>query len=350
MITSAAFMLATQVFAATVPAQQMLSAPDFLSIKSDKAAYTIGERAILLAEIKIHPSNPDYEIYIESSYGGQAIKTVRISRDFAVAVTPVFAAAGSSDWVVDAYFQDKSLAADLNATIAFYESERCALEKFLAAETDPVRRGMLQAQIDRDAAIVSDARVQLAANRRKVETQTLAVPVGGSVPQPPAPPVPGTAPLIIEKDGQGCGYHVGDHATFFVHVMSAFEGPDGPEESIVTGRIGAVVLSGAQSSAREFTFTSAAFTAQDMGERTFEATLYIRSKARASSLRDAIAKAATRRAQYIALRDETEDPLSKAYYQREIDDLTDVLSVFHERLESMKTLVGTRTLGFCVGI
>jgi len=320
-------------------------APDFVELQADKAAYAPGERAILVVHTRILPGNHVYEFYLAGTFNAEPIKITRISDTEAVAVTPYFAVPGQMVFSVDVYLQDKQLASDLNATVFYYESDKCRLARMLESETDPVKRRMLSDMMERDTAIIADAKAQLMENRRKLETKTLAVTVANKI---NLLSINNAPPLVIEKDAVGCGYQVGAHATFAVHVLTDFTGEDGPQENVVTARIGADRVSGTQGALRDFLFTTQAFTQADVGTRLFDATLYIRSKARADSLRGAIQKASVRRADLIAKRDATADAMWKAYYQHEIDDLTAVIAVFYRQLEGMLTFVGTKSLAFCI--
>lgn len=325
-----------------------LGAPDFVELRADKAAYAPGERAILTVHTRILPNNPNYELYLTGMFATQPIKIIRISDTAAVAITPYFTAPGQPEFLVDVYLQEKQLAADLNATVIFYEAEKVQLASMLETETDPVKIQMLTDMITRDTAIIADAKAQLSENRRKIETKTLAVTVTTKTKNLPID----SAPLMIEKDGAGCGYSVGAHGTFTVQVLTDFTGEDGVQENVVTASIifpsGAERVSGTQGSSKDFLFITRDFVQADIGSWSFDALLYIRSKARADSMRDAIQKAAVRRADFILKRDTTEDLMWKAHYQREIDDLTAVITVFYQQLDGMLTLVGTKSLAFCI--
>ncbi|OFZ80838.1 MAG: hypothetical protein A3K03_11630 [Bdellovibrionales bacterium RIFOXYD1_FULL_44_7] len=345
MKTRLTFLMAMMTMAVASSAQ---AAPSFVELKADKPAYTVGERAILTSYVKIRPDNPNYEIYLSATLNGAKIKITKITEKEAVSITPRFIVEGAYEWQVDVYLQDKKTAADLNAMIVFYEEEIFTLNRELEEQTDPEKVEMLTAHIQRDEQIIAAAREQLEENRRKIETQVLNIDVAAVKNNFDSQAELETPVFSLEKDKDGCGYNVGESAMITASLKSEFNGSDGAQEAVMTGRIADVVLFPVQISKKEFIFTTDIFTVADIGEQTFEATLYIRSKARADALRDAITKASQRRADFIEKRDRSEDPAWKAYYQREIDDLTNIIDEFYRQLDEMLTLVGASTIIFCV--
>ncbi|OFZ79751.1 MAG: hypothetical protein A2583_06910 [Bdellovibrionales bacterium RIFOXYD1_FULL_53_11] len=172
-------LLGTEVFGfAVAPSRKAeKSAPDFVELQSDKTVYAVGARALLTAHVRIQPKNPDFEIALVATLDGAPVNVIRVSDGEAAVVTPVFSAAGNFQWIVDVYFQNKRVAAGINASIAKYQEEYCRLEKELAEETDPVKRQNLIDRMNRDTQLIVALRGRLDSVRRKIETRAFVVTV-----------------------------------------------------------------------------------------------------------------------------------------------------------------------------
>lgn len=321
--------------------------PRFVALKSDRPNYRVGERAVLTAYIRIQPDNPKYEIFLSSRLGDAALKVTRISDNHGASISPRFANTGTFEWTVDVFLQDKRQAHSFLAAIQFYEKENCRLEERLSGETDPEKRAQIQAEMARNREIIAAAQKQLLDLRRQVDSLTLSVSVteGSRLELWDDSVASENSALRITADHEDPReYRVGERATLTVRVTRNFSGEDGPRENIVRATFDGVAIGVVKVSRKEFLSTTRIFSSQDVGRHTYRASLSIRSKAQADSLRDAIEKAEERRGRHVEERDQTEDEMERAYFEQEIAELTAIIGEFFRQLEEALLFVTSKDL------
>mgnify|MGYP001566384884 FL=1 len=98
----------------------------------------------------------------------------------------------------------------------------------------------------------------------------------------------------------------------------------------------------------DYSATTQAFAAPEIGLHSFSATLSVRSKAKGDRLRDAIQSAMARRAVAIQRRDESVDLAAKAYFKKQIEDLGLLTDELYRQLEVSLLNVANETLQFRV--
>jgi hypothetical protein len=152
----------------------------------------------------------------------------------------------------------------------------------------------------------------------------------------------------LDADISNRTYKVGQIATFFVTLLTDFTGTDGPDEVVARAQVDGVTVSGVQGSLKTFSFASNSFTTAQIGPGTFSASVFVRSKARSDSLRDAIDQATHRKDCFIADCVSTVDPQRRAFDHLQIQKLTTIINQFYAQLEASLTFVGTETLDFTV--
>ena len=320
------------------------AAPVFLDLQSNLSTYTVNQNAILTAKIKIQPANPSDEIFLTAAFNNNTIKITRVSDDQAVTITPALTAAGTFAWQVNAYIQDKAKARGYEAAMIYYQAENIRINAQMAKETDLTVRANLQAQMDRNNLIVGDINNQLWASRRQIESRTLQVTV--NAPSTKMKPLDSNPVIAVDCDSESQTYKVGDTATFYVHALTQFNGPDGVQEIVAGGDIlGDATHTGISTEKKrlgdsDFSFVAPTFQAADVGTHIFRSYIQIRSKAQADSIRNTIAQAAQTKARYIAIVNGANDPMTQAYYNQLIADLETTMNELARQLQDMLTTVG----------
>jgi hypothetical protein len=326
-----------------------LSTPMFATLAADQAGnYLLGQKAILTAHINILPSNPSYTLYFESSLGGEKAQITSISPTQAVTVSPSFDRLGPIDWEVDVYLVDTSIYSEIRDSLAFYEDEICALQVKIANETDPDKLVLERSQLARDQSIQAVEQGRLLSARRLVEVDHLTVHVSanrwGSLEDSSLdnPLMTVTAdPLYLE-------YHVGQATHALMHVNQTLSGPDGVRENVVRATLDGQPISVKSSGLSDFYCDTAAWTVAGVGQHLINASLLVRSFAQSNSLREGVGLAETRRANLIRLRDLESDPMKKAGYVSQIQDLTRLITAYYNQLEAILTPMESDQLGFTV--
>ncbi|MBI2518856.1 MAG: hypothetical protein HYV97_00485 [Bdellovibrio sp.] len=314
--------------------------PRFVELEASKSSYSVGEKAVLLAHVRILPDNPNFEIFLQAKFNNQTISMTKLSDYESASVTPTLGSAGSFNWTVTAYTQDKRRAHELEGGIFYHEAAIRQAESDLLVITDPDQRNLLLQIIAESNEFLGELRAELFNLRTVVEISTLSVQVTQKQSKHDIPT------FFIEADHENGSYYEGERATFYVHVLSNFE----KQESFVRATFKGSPISVTKASEKEFISQTQTFTASDNGDQIYSATLYTRNKKEADALRGAIASATLSRNKFILQRDQTGDPVLVAYYQKRIDELSSIITEFYQTLEDALTNVGTRNLTIHVGL
>lgn len=325
-------------------AQPTFAKPQFLKLEANSSgAYPSGQAAVLTAHIRIQPTNPNMEIFVSSSFDGSNLKLTRISAGEAVSITPAVMTPGNHVWHVSAFLQDKNKAQELEAAIAVTQEDNLRIERALQVETDPVIIARLAVDRQRNNDIIGRAQNQLNQNRRYLEAQDLSITVSALA---RAIPKFDNPVIAIGADHENATYAVGSRATFYVHALTDFQGPDGIQEILAFANINGtesapgIQVERTRLGSRDFAFTSPNFVGADAGPRVFNTYLKIRSKAQADSIRNSVHGAIQRRSGYIALRDASTDPEKQAYYNSLIAEMDLTIAELNHQLEAMLVSAG----------
>jgi hypothetical protein len=326
-------------FSILLAAVTVNAAPRFVQLEaSSLAPYANGQAAVLTAHIRIQPTNPNDEIFVSSNLNGpvhnDAQKLTRISDSEAVAITPTLTDAGAYTWHVSVYLQNKVKAAQIDAAIYSTECDNVRIENALQTETDPAIRLNLMTERDSNNDFIGRSRNQLWNDRTGLESDDLVFSVSSAkVLLPFETPV-----IAIDADHENPTYAVGVRATFFVHALTDFSGPDGIKEILAFANINGnetnpgLPVERRRLGAKDFAFTPPVFLAADVGPRVFNAYLKVRSKAQADSIRASTIKAIQRRSEYIGKRDAAADAEKRAYYTSLIHEMDFTINELNSQL------------------
>ena len=306
--------------------------PSFTDLHSDLGSYLNGQRAVLTVHLPIQPSNPMYGLALSARLNGAPFRLLRLTERMAGGVTPLLTSPGVQHWEVTVYLEEKMPVRSREAAIVFWAEEILLINQRLGIETDPEIRANLQAQRERDQRFIEDAQNQIGGFRRELVVSSYDFNVTAlnlTQTETSSDPV-----LDLRTEGEGCDYAVGTRATFLSRVLTDFTGADGPRENILRATFDGIAAGIEAMNSRDFRTITSEFTTADVGLHDYEATLWVRSKARADRIREAISAAEQGRAQAIASRDATTDPYERAYWQRRIDDLSRILLEFGAQLEA----------------
>jgi hypothetical protein len=311
--------------------------PAFLSLQASTQNYTVGQQAVLTAHVRILPTDPSLEIYLTSDFNGGNQKITRVSDSEAVAITNVLDAAGDFTWNVHAYLQNAVVARNTEATMDYYRAEVTRLNKALETETDAAIRTNLTAERDQDNTMIGSLNGALWDNRKFVGQASLLVHVNAaSLVSTKETPL-----LVIDSSHENAIFNAGESATFYARCLTDFQGPDGVQEIVLNGWISGetyqngINVTKSRIDDKEFSFQSPVFTNEDAGQRNFFASVQIRSKAQADSIRQAVALAAVRKGEMIAKMNATTDPLTRNYYQSEITELDSAINELSRQLNNL---------------
>ncbi|MBI2519496.1 MAG: PKD domain-containing protein [Bdellovibrio sp.] len=313
--------------------------PHVVELAASKASYSVGEKAVLLAHVRVLPDNPNYEVFLEAKFNNQVILITRLSDKESASVTPTLTSAGNFPWEVKAYTQDKYRAHELEGGIAYHETTIRQAQNDLLIVTDPEQRALLIETITESNEILIDLRSELFNLRTLVEIATLQVQVTNKQNKLDPPT------FFIEPDHASGSYDLGERSTFFIHVLSTFEGQETQVRSTFKGN----AISVTKSSESEFVSVTQTFTTQDNGEQIYTATLLVRDKNEADALRSAISSGTNERNKFIQLKDQTSDPVLKSYYQKRIDELSSIVTALYQTLENALTSIGEKSATIHVG-
>ncbi|AFY03086.1 hypothetical protein [Bdellovibrio bacteriovorus] len=312
--------------------------PQFIELKSGKTQYVVGERAVLLASVRTSPSDPATEVHLEATWNTDAIKLTKFSdTEFAV-VTPVLPDTSPYHWEVKAYLQNRASALNLNSSIALLQKENILLSQKHSLETDPEKKALLLQAISENEALILGLQTQLQQGRTLLETKELYVY--------PTQVKKGhrlSSPLQISTDKVDDVFVVGESGTVTFQVNPSEMTETYEFVSEVEATLGASPMVLVKNSDLNYQ-SSIDGSMLTVGSHAISASLFIRNKRDANSLLDAIDKAALMKAKNEQLRDAETNTALIAYYQREVDDLTAIISAFYAVYADMKIFVATANL------
>ena len=161
------------IFAILLCASSALAqAPSFIDLKY-VAATTQNHVVLLASAVKL--TDPNSEIYLESSFSGSDLKIRKFTELEAAALSPELIAQQSYNWQVKAYLQDRTRAYQLNLSILEMEREIIDLTKMLDRESDQAKRTHLENAILEAEQRKLTYKTQIENSRKLVETKTLEV-------------------------------------------------------------------------------------------------------------------------------------------------------------------------------
>lgn len=320
------------------------AAPSFVRLEKNAQSYTQSQSAVLTAHIQIQPANPEMEIYLKSFLDDQPLKITRASASIAVAITGPLLGEGVKTWGVKVYLRNKASAVEFEKTIHFYRVKNISIAKSLETETDVEVRANLQEQINRNLETIAQIQALADSDLRLIEEKNLDIHVGEvlSFGQLVSSPL-----VSINSNAASNIHHVGERAHFFVDVLTGFSGSDGIQEVLVKasvahqGALEDINLYNKRIGERNFSFSTDVLRNGQIGSRIFEATVHIRSKAKADSIRNTIGEAGTTRSEYLRLKEETQDLEEKLYYQSLVQELDQLHIELLRQLEEMLVQVGS---------
>jgi len=136
-------------------------------LSSDKAAYQIGEKAVLSARLTTKPDNQNLEFDLVGSIDGTEIPIQRVT-DFDFYSTTAFTAIGQKKWRITVYIQDARVARDLKISIASFIARISEIDLLLQTETDPAKRDQLLQEKARTQQFLAASEAQLISIRSKI--------------------------------------------------------------------------------------------------------------------------------------------------------------------------------------
>jgi hypothetical protein len=156
-------------------------AATLVDLSANRSSYMVGQIAILKATVAYPPTDDSSELYFEARLNGEPIKIVKTSDTTAQSLTPTFSTAGSDDFEVDVYLQNKYVAQGLQEGIDFYSlKEIPRLQNCLLTETDPAKIAEINAEVATDTDRLNAAREALVKNRSLLEVDHLSFNVNPS--------------------------------------------------------------------------------------------------------------------------------------------------------------------------
>jgi hypothetical protein len=313
--------------------------PKFLSLSSDAASYEVGERAALFFEAKYKPAGEEY--VFQAKFDGKELNVVPLTDSLAAAISPKLEA-GNHSLEGLLHQQKREMAQSFEKTIAYYHVENVNLRVRLRQEVEEGRRQQILQSIAANDARIKAAEDALEKNRKFVQIQQMVVPVT----EASIAAIPDS--MILQADRTPATYHVGEAATFFVHLNSLFNGPEGKEEPVFSATVlGNPVLAHALGE-RDFSFSPAPFTASDLGEGAFAVNLQVRPKKRADRLRKALTAAWEKRDEYVHAMEDAPDLFGKRYYELKLEALNAISGAFTGQLNAILKPVDAESLSFSV--
>lgn len=315
--------------------------PQFLRIQPDQSSYEVGAKAIVFGYIDRLPTEPTKEFFVTMRVGGEITNAIRLSDRLVVALPKRFEAPGSYAVESSVFLQDKAEFIQLGQSVAFYQKQIDALLRKLENEQDSEGRELLEIELAAFRQKHEAIQLQMAEARALVEVRQISVLVN---------PVAKVRPLAIMDlaiDRDPAVYSVGESAIFTAHLNSSFEGPNGPSEPLIKGKIGTTTLTPLFSGS-DFIFSSPNFSIEDMGSREFEATYFIRPMDQANTLRNASQLALQERTVLQAQLDSSVRPKERAYLEFKISELNRVIDAISGQLEEILIEIDFGSVEFSV--
>ncbi|UXR63262.1 hypothetical protein EZJ49_09240 [Bdellovibrio bacteriovorus] len=285
-----------------------------LELNQGKMVYSVGDKLVLIASLRMKPTQANTEVFMEAELNDQPIKITRISETEAGTVSPEMTASGNNVWKVRAFLQDRDFAKNIALSIIKSENKIAELEDLLAIETDLAKKALLQDAIDAESVTNLSLENTLASHRVLLAEEALSVDVyevrAAASDAPPS--------LRIYTNREDNTFVFGEPIRVFFEFS---EGLGGPTKNELFPSVNYYTRTAEKVSNDLYTL--------DLEERDFfmseisvSAYSYYRNKFYSDSYQDAYAKASTMSTHFYLLAETTVDPYLKQYYQRESDHLT----------------------------
>ncbi|MGE3260287.1 MAG: malectin domain-containing carbohydrate-binding protein [Bacteriovoracia bacterium] len=138
-----------------------------LILSADQPSYAVGAKATVLLTTRNGPTNSNFEFYVSASFAGSDLPLTRITDSQSYGTTSPLVA-GDQEFVASLFLQNKKEAKSLNDAINFYVAEITRLTTALGNTTNPTEIAAIQAEIDRNQALLNSTRAHLAEVRTPV--------------------------------------------------------------------------------------------------------------------------------------------------------------------------------------
>ena len=312
--------------------------PEFLQLEANQTSYELGDRALLMAHVRIKPTNPNMELYFSSRFKGAHLAIDAISSEELVSFTPELDKAGTFEWVVYVYMQDKHVAESLQLSKIKLEQENIKIDQELVGETDPEVRELLLQMKARNNIIISKINSQIKTGRRLLQTLKLNVVVNKLAVKSQEIPVL----LDVKLDREDHTYYVGEQINFVVTRTCDLLGSESLEYVLKAKLHNRIISLFATDNEYITNGQSQVLETSQTGERVLSVSLSIRPKEKAENLRTGILMAQKKRAEYIELKNDClNDSIRQDYYELKIRRMKEVVANYYEILESILDLVTT---------
>ena len=116
-------------------ASPKINETEVIRLFSNQAEYSVGDRAILRATLSTRPKD-GFGFTLRGALNSQDLSIEKIT-DFEFFSEVKNLQAGTYDWAVTVYIQDKRLAEDLKSAIATFTAQIAAIDAELLTESDP---------------------------------------------------------------------------------------------------------------------------------------------------------------------------------------------------------------------
>ncbi|MGZ3693634.1 MAG: hypothetical protein ACXVBL_05150 [Bdellovibrionota bacterium] len=316
----------------------------FASVEADQSSYTVGSKGILFAHIERMPTNKDSELYLSLLFQGEKVNVIQVSDYLAVALPKRFDLAGDFDLELSVLEQSKAEQKDLDSARVFYLSQIASLQKDLDAENDPEARDILQQRIAVLQGRVSALTDRMDSTRSLLEVDHLTVAIDPALKHS----VQTSGVFSGQANRNPATYGVGEKAAFTFHPNTGFNGPDGPKENVFLTKVDGQAIGQAWNAGTDYTISTAAFLAANIGGHVAGTTFFVRSQKQADSLRNAKTQSSKRIQDLTKLRDSAENEVDRVYYNLKISELNGVVSAITAQLNAILLEVGNLSIPFTV--
>jgi len=299
-------MFAQLVFAQTIPITEL---------STNKASYVAGDRAVLLASVRRHPTGyPNDEVYVEGTLNGQPIKMLSLSGYHAAYVTAELPA-GSYVWETKVYTRNMIGAEYYRNEIAQCDAEEIRLKRLFEDETDAAKKSDLTTAINENAVNKAFFQNLLSTMKslRDTKSQTFIVDVAKKNSFL-------LDPMVLSLNHINPVYYQGQSSTLKATIFPSNITSDEALEFQVRGEFDGLPFVMESITSTEFSgkIPPSMLT---LGSHSFAAHLYARSQHNSNYLRIALNFTISRKFELAILRDTSSNSALSAYYQREIDEL-----------------------------
>ncbi|MNJ99768.1 Regulator of chromosome condensation (RCC1) repeat protein [compost metagenome] len=298
--------------------QVFAQAPRFIELKSINSS--VAGNVVLIASTITKLTDPNSELYLESSFAGSALKIRKFTEGESASISPALTAQQSYNWQVKAYLQDRTRVQQLQVSIIEMEREIIDLTKMLDREGDVAKRTLLENAILEAEQRKLTYKTQIVNSRKLVETKNLEV-IG---PMAKVPKKNLLNPLEISLDR----YHYIEGQTgtanIVLHPEYVYDYENLSFELETTlDEIPIYFTKIAENSFRA-TLSSAQLT---LGTHGLGAYLYTRDKKDSSMILEVIDKANLFKTELFN-KIQYSSGAEQAYYQKEYDEVNEIRNVF----------------------